>query len=62
MDGCKNSDMRLAYVPDWRQVRQKRVLLVGKFVVAAGHKSDAMLSQYIRDSQLFVDNAAGSVI
>ena len=27
-----------------------------------GHKSDAMLSRYIRDSQIFVDNAAGAVL
>lgn len=27
-----------------------------------GHKSDAMLQRYIRDSQLFVDNAAGIIL
>lgn len=27
-----------------------------------GHKSDAMLVRYIRDSQIFVDNAAGAVL
>lgn len=27
-----------------------------------GHKSDAMLIRYIRDSQIFVDNAAGAVL
>lgn len=27
-----------------------------------GHKSDAMLQRYIRDSQIFVDNAAGAVL
>lgn len=27
-----------------------------------GHKSDAMLVRYIRDSQIFVDNAAGAIL
>lgn len=27
-----------------------------------GHKSDAMLQRYIRDSQIFIDNAAGAVL
>lgn len=27
-----------------------------------GHKSDTMLARYIRDSQIFVDNAAGAVL
>lgn len=27
-----------------------------------GHKSDAMLARYIRDSQIFIDNAAGAVL
>ncbi|MEF2549607.1 tyrosine-type recombinase/integrase [Aurantimonas sp. E1-2-R+4] len=27
-----------------------------------GHASDAMLSRYIRDGELFVDNAAGSLL
>jgi integrase len=27
-----------------------------------GHASDAMLARYIRDGQLFVDNAAGALL
>ncbi len=27
-----------------------------------GHKSDAMLNRYIRDAQIFIDNAAGAVL
>ena len=27
-----------------------------------GHKSDAMLNRYIRDSQIFIDNAAGALL
>lgn len=27
-----------------------------------GHKSDAMLQRYIRDSQIFIDNAAGAIL
>lgn len=37
-------------VPSWK-IRQQ-----------TGHKSDAMLARYIRDANLFVDNAAGSVL
>ena len=28
----------------------------------AGHASDAMLSRYIRDGELFLDNAAGALL
>jgi hypothetical protein len=27
-----------------------------------GHASDAMLSRYIRDGELFIDNAAGALL
>jgi hypothetical protein len=27
-----------------------------------GHKSEAMLARYIRDANIFVDNAAGAVL
>jgi hypothetical protein len=27
-----------------------------------GHASDAMLSRYVRDGELFVDNAAGALL
>ncbi len=27
-----------------------------------GHASDAMLARYIRDGELFVDNAAGALL
>ena len=27
-----------------------------------GHASDAMLARYVRDGELFVDNAAGSLL
>ncbi len=27
-----------------------------------GHASDAMLARYVRDGELFVDNAAGAVL
>lgn len=33
-----------------------------KLKAQTGHKSDAMLSRYVRDGQLFVDNAAGAVL
>jgi hypothetical protein len=37
-------------VPSWK-IRQQ-----------TGHASDAMLARYIRDANLFVDNAAGAVL
>jgi integrase len=33
-----------------------------KIRAQTGHKSDAMLSRYIRDANIFVDNAAGAVL
>lgn len=33
-----------------------------KLKAQTGHKSDAMLSRYVRDGQLFVENAAGAVL
>lgn len=39
----------LAGIPSWK-IRQQ-----------TGHKSDAMLQRYIRDTQIFIDNAAGAI-
>ena len=33
-----------------------------KIRAQTGHRSDAMLGRYIRDSQIFIDNAAGAVL
>ncbi len=33
-----------------------------KIRAQTGHKSDAMLARYIRDANIFVDNAAGAVL
>jgi integrase len=33
-----------------------------KIRAQTGHKSDAMLSRYIRDANIFVDNAAGAIL
>ena len=33
-----------------------------KIRAQTGHASDAMLSRYIRDSEQFVDNAAGGIV
>lgn len=39
-----------AGLPPWR-IRQ-----------TTGHASDAMLARYVRDGELFVDNAAGALL
>jgi integrase len=33
-----------------------------KIRAQTGHKSDAMLARYIRDGDMFTDNAAGAVL
>ena len=55
-------DREIDQTPASLPARCRRAFSTLKITSQTGHASDAMLTRYVRDGELFLDNAAGALL